>query len=76
MLETTTPPTFSQTVADPGVPGQQDVPAAEAQDQRVGQAEDGEAVGDPVVPQARLHATDALKNHSTHLAETPEQAGP
>lgn len=53
--------TFSQAVADASVPGQQGFSAVEAQDQRVGQAEDGEAVGDPVVPGARLHPTDTLR---------------
>lgn len=59
--------TFSQTVADAGVPGQQGISAAEAQDERVCQTEDGEAVGDPVVAQPRLHATDALKKQSRSL---------
>lgn len=64
-------PTFSQTVADAGVPGQQGVSTAEAQDEGVCQTEDGEAVGDPVVPQPRLHATDALKKQSkSRLADT------
>lgn len=59
--------TFSQTVADAGVPGQQGISAAEAQDECVCQTEDGEAVGDPVVAQPRLHATDALKKQSRSL---------
>ncbi|TNN42088.1 hypothetical protein EYF80_047733 [Liparis tanakae] len=59
--KTPKPPTFSQAVADVGVPGQQGVPAAEAQHQGVSQTEDGEGVGDPVVAGPRLHATDPLE---------------
>lgn len=55
------PLTFSQAVADTGIPGQQGVSTVEAQDQRVRQTEDGEGVGYPVIPGPGLHATDTLK---------------
>lgn len=53
--------TFSQTVADVGIPGQQGVSAVEAQDQRAGQAEDGESVGHAVIAGPWLYTTDPLK---------------
>lgn len=62
-------PTFSQAVADPGVPGQQGVSAAEAQHQRVGQTQDGERVGDAVVAGPRLHTADPLKHRSEKCNE-------
>lgn len=55
------PLTFSQAVADAGIPGQQGVSAVEAQDQRVCQTEDGECVGYPVIAGPRLHAADPLR---------------
>lgn len=58
------PLTFSQAVADAGIPSQQGVSAVEAQDQRVCQAEDGEGVGYAVVARPWLHTTDALTKQS------------
>lgn len=48
-----------------GIPGQQGVSTVEAQDQDVGQTEDGEGVGYPVIPRPRLHATDPLEKQSS-----------
>lgn len=54
------PPTFSQAVADAGIPSQQGVSTVEAQHQRVRQAEDGEGVGYPIKARPWLHTADTL----------------
>lgn len=63
------PLTFSQAVADAGIPGQQCVPVVEPKDQHVRQAKDGEGVGHAIVSEPWLHATDALKKQSKPKVE-------
>ena len=53
--------TFSQAVADAGIPGQKGVSAVESQNQRVCQAEDGEGVRYTVIAGPWLYAADPLK---------------
>lgn len=55
------PLTFSQAVADTGIPGQQGLSAVKAKDQHVGEAEYGEGVGYAIIPWTRLYTTDALR---------------
>lgn len=66
------PLTFSQAVADAGIPGQQGISAVEAQDQCVGQAEDGESVGHPIIAGPWLYTTDPLREQTSfYFTKTP-----
>lgn len=62
--------TFTQCVADTGVPGTHGLMAVKAQHDSLGQADDGQSVGQALIGQGRLQATDVLQGEAAALPQT------
>lgn len=59
--------TLSEAVSQPGVPGLQGLPAVEAQQSSLVQAEDGEGESHALVPLSRFQAADLLQGDARPL---------